>query len=151
MSKLEKYALVSEGLIHFTLPNGVKLYEDKLDDAGDIVDDEDKPIGVFMIAPGSKDARAVETEVATLARERIGKLKGRAKEQGLTPEHLNWLLTEKAARMVTRFSNFSYKGMESGVDNVRAFLQDPKYQHFADQVRAATADYDVFMSKDAAS
>lgn len=162
MSKLAQFALAATAFIHFTA-SGQKLYEDKVvkgdDGTEEAVDDLDRPIGVTMVAPGSKEARAAEDAVAKAARERMKKERQRRARLGLKdddsmpPEYFVWLANEKAARMVTKFHNLPPEYQDKGAteDSVRDFLNDDRYQMFADQIRSATGDYDRFMAKDSAS
>lgn len=160
MKKLEQFALAPTAFIQFTA-GGQKLYEDKTvkgaDGADETVDDLDRPIGVVMVAPGSTEARAAEDAVAKAARERMkqerqrrARLKGKD-DDGMPPEYFVWLANEKACRMVTEFKEFEYNGKGASEENTRAFLNDPKWQVFADQIRSATGDYDAFMQKDSAN
>lgn len=154
---LDELALSDEALVQFTNPKtGAKVYHKKDDGEGGKVDDLERPVGVWMVAPGSKEARAAETEVAQLARKKVEKLRGKDKEQGLTPEHVHWMLTEKAARMMTRYEGMQYNGEGPDAkpmtyEGALAFLNDPKYQHLADQIRAATADYGAFMQRESSN
>lgn len=153
---LKEYALAQNAMIQFKAPDGTLIFakKDDLDGAGNMikVPDLDRPLGVRMVAPGSKEAREAEDQVAKLARKRGEQMSKREREANALSS-LVWIGNEKAARMVTAFVGFDYPsdGERATVDNVRAFLNDPEWAFFADQIRSATGDYDAFLPKDSAS
>lgn len=164
-STLARFALAQAALIQFRDSSGALAYVQKpvLDDGGKpVLDDDgkpvlendlDKPIGVRMVAPGSKEHRAAEDAVAKLARQRAEKMSKKERENSSTPSMFLWLGTEKAARMVTEFVNFEYPtaGSHYTLDNALAFLNDPTWKILADQVRSATGDDERFLQTASAS
>ncbi|WP_338761997.1 hypothetical protein [Massilia sp. METH4] len=126
-----------------------------LDDAGEPVlvevDDLDKPIGVRMVAPGTKEHRAAEDAVTKLARQRAEKMSKKEREEASGPSMFLWLGTEKAARMVTEFVNFDYQGKGASLENTLAFLSDPEWHFLANQVRGATGSDERFLKKGSAN
>lgn len=156
-SPIARFALVQAALIQFRDFSGALAYvqkpvldddgKPKLDDDGKPVleNDLEKPIGVRMVAPGSKEHRAAEDAVAKLARQRAEKMSKKERENSSTPSMFLWLGTEKAARMVTEFVNFDYQGKGYSLDNALDFLNDPQWKFLADQVRSATGDDERFL------
>ncbi|TWI69060.1 hypothetical protein IP91_00125 [Pseudoduganella lurida] len=165
-SPIARFALVAAALIQFKDFDGKPAYVQKevpkLNDDGIpaiedgqpvlvLVDDLDQPIGVRMVAPGSKEHRAAEDAVAKLARQRAEKMSKKERENSSSPSMFLWLGTEKAARMVTEFVGFDYAGKGASVENTKAFLEDPEWKFLADQVRAATGDDERFLQTASAS
>lgn len=149
---LAQYALAATAFIQFKAPDGSLIFAKKkdTDDEGNeiLVDDQTKPIGVNMVAPGTKEHRAAEDAAAKLARQRAEKLTKKEREAGAMPSLFVWIGTEKAARMVTEFVGFDYNGKGASVENTLAFLNDPKWTLFADQIRSATGDHERFLPKE---
>jgi len=163
LSSIARFALAAAALVQFTDFDGKPAYVQKakldkdgheqFDDAGALIEENDlsKPIGVRMVAPGSKEARAAEDAVAKLARQRAEKMTKKERENSNTPSLFLWLGTEKAARMVTEFVNFDYQGAGASLDNTLAFLNDPQWKFLADQIRGATGADERFLQKESTS
>jgi hypothetical protein len=155
--------MAATAFLHFTDPAGGKIYaqkavldddgKPKLDDDGEPITEDDlaHPLGVNMVAPGSKEARAAEDDVAKFMRKRAEAMTAKQRKEDNNPSTFLLIGTEKAARMVTEFVGFDYQGKTSGVEAVRAFLNDPTWKLFADQIRNATGDNELFMKKASAS
>ena len=165
-SPIARLALVQAALIQFKDFDGKPVFVQKqvpkIDAEGNPVvdgekqvmvevDDLDQPVGVRMVAPGSKEHRAAEDAVAKLARQRAEKMSKKERENSSTPSMFLWLGTEKAARMVTEFVNFDYQGKGYTLDNALDFLNDPQWKFLADQVRSATGDDERFLQTASAS
>jgi hypothetical protein len=162
-SPIARFALAAGALNQFKDFSGAPAYvqkpaldddgQPKVDDDGQpvLVNDLEKPIGVRMVAPGSREHRAAEDAVAKLARQRAEKMTKKEREQSNTPSLFLWLGTEKAARMVTEFVNFDYQGKGYSLENALDFLNDPTWKFLADQVRSATGDDERFLQTASAS
>lgn len=164
IAALEKYALASDALIQFKDAAGALIFAQKPDLGDDgkqkadedgqplTVNDLEQPIGVRMVAPGSKAARAADDDVTKLVRQRNKDLTRKQIEaQSSSPSFFLWLGNQRAARMVTEFVGFDFNGKGASIENTIAFLEEPKWKTFADQIRSATGADELFLQKDSAS
>jgi hypothetical protein len=148
--KLNSLALQPTKFVHFVNPaTGELVYEPQPDvfpegheragqanpNAGE--PNLDKPVGVRVYGPGSKEYRHAQTTLTNEAIER--------KRKKVTAELIEQNAVELLARTTYEFVNFDYEGDGATPENNRKFYRDPEYVHFREQVQAEMGDHGGFL------
>lgn len=126
---LAALALVPTLFIQFTHPvTGELVFADG---------DTDKPVGVNVFGPGSKEYRAAQSAITN---ESIA-----AKRKKVTAELIERNAVELIARTTSEFVNFDYEGKGASLETNRAFYKDERFVHLRDQVQEKLGDYGNFL------
>jgi hypothetical protein len=131
---LEGLALAPSKFVHFKHPASDELVYRK---AADGEDDPERPVGVRVYGPGSKEYRVAQT---ALTNEQIQR--GRKK---ITAEMIQRNAVETLARCTYEFVNFDYAGKPAGLEANRAFYADDRFVHFREQIQSEMGDFGGFL------
>lgn len=134
MNSLDDLALKPTKFVHFKHPATDEPVYRKDADGND---DRERPVGVNVYGPGSKEYRAAQTAITNEAIQR-----GRKK---VTAEMIQRNAVETLARCTYEYVNFDYQGKPAGVENNRAFFADDQYAHFREQVQSEMGDFGGFL------
>lgn len=107
---------------------------------GKTVEDREKPVGIRIYGPGSKEARNAD---AIMTQELID-----AKLKKGNATMMQRLGTEKLARLSIEFVNFDIAGKTSGFETFRDFYDDEGYAHIRAQIEEGQAEVADFLPKD---
>ncbi len=139
---LNKHALATAATFHqFTDPASGELIVET-DEAGNKVLDgegKEKPVGVMVFGPGTKQYRAAQTAITDEAIER--------KRKKVTAAMINSAGLELIARTTESFVNFDYEGKPASLEVNRLFYGDERFLHFKDQVQEKMGDFGGFLTK----
>ena len=99
--------------------------------------DLDKPVGVNVYGPGSKEYRAAQTAIT---QENIDR-----KRRKVTADLIQKNAVELLARTTYEFVNFQYEGKTAGLEACRAFYLDPRFTHLKEQVQDKQGAFGDFL------
>lgn len=150
MNALTSLALAATLFVHFkdprsdepvyhpqaaTFPEGHELAGQANPNAGE--PDLERPVGVRIYGPGSKEYRAAQTAITNENIER--------KRKKVTAELIEKNAVELLARTTYEFVGFDYQGKGASPEVCRAFYLDAQFVHLKEQVQAGMGDYGGFL------